>query len=132
MEGKWIRLRTNGKDSTLTYKDIVSDKIDGTKEIEIEVSDFDKTNFFLNKIGFRAKAYQENNRILYKCEEVEIAIDSWPLIPTYIEIEGKKQEDVYNMLEKLDLEKEKVTTKNVQAIYESYGIVLDSIKELKF
>ena len=40
--GKWIRLRTNGEVTTLTYKDIVSDTIDGTKEIEIEVEDFEK------------------------------------------------------------------------------------------
>ena len=28
--GKWIRLRTNGIKTTLTYKDIVSNTIDGT------------------------------------------------------------------------------------------------------
>ena len=33
--GKWIRLRTNGIKTTLTYKDIVSNTIDGTKEVEI-------------------------------------------------------------------------------------------------
>lgn len=32
-DGKWIRLRTNGRKTTLTYKDIVSNTIDGTKEI---------------------------------------------------------------------------------------------------
>ena len=39
---KWIRLRTNGKVTTLTYKDIVSNTLDGTKEVEFEVEDFDK------------------------------------------------------------------------------------------
>jgi adenylate cyclase class IV len=34
-KGKWIRLRTNGKKTTLTYKDIVSNTIDGTKEVEM-------------------------------------------------------------------------------------------------
>ena len=32
--GKWIRLRTNGKVTTLTYKDIVSNTLDGTKELK--------------------------------------------------------------------------------------------------
>ena len=63
--GKWIRLRTNGTETTLTYKDVTSDKIDGTKEVEVKVSDLELTNEFLNKIGFFSKAYQENNRIRY-------------------------------------------------------------------
>ena len=33
--GEWFRLRTNGEKSTLTYKKVESDKIDGTKELEI-------------------------------------------------------------------------------------------------
>ena len=64
-KGKWIRLRTNGLNTTLTYKDIVSNTIDGTKEIEIEVDDFEKTNEFLEKIGFKNRGYQENKRIQY-------------------------------------------------------------------
>jgi adenylate cyclase class 2 len=44
-KNKWIRLRTNGKKTTLTLKEI-KDKnaIGGTQELEIEVSDFDATN----------------------------------------------------------------------------------------
>ena len=49
-KGKWIRLRTNGNKSTLTYKDIVSNTIDGTKEVEVVVDDFEKTNILLEKI----------------------------------------------------------------------------------
>ena len=41
---KWIRLRDNGTQTTLTVKEIHSDKIGGTKEIEIEVGDFETTN----------------------------------------------------------------------------------------
>ena len=85
-DGKWIRLRTNGKETTLTYKDITSNKIDGTKEVEIVVSDIEATNELLNRIGFFSKAYQENDRIRYMLDGVEIDIDSWPLIPTYLEI----------------------------------------------
>ena len=92
--GKWIRLRTNGKTTTLTYKDIVSNTIDGTKEIEIEVDDFKKTNELLEKIGFKNRGYQENFRIQYVLNNVEIDIDSWPMIPTYLEIEGNSEQEV--------------------------------------
>ena len=43
-KNKWIRLRTNGSKTTLTIKNVESSNIDGTKEVEIEVSDFDTTN----------------------------------------------------------------------------------------
>ena len=45
--GKWIRLRTNGKVTTLAYKDIISNTIDGTREIEFVVDNFDEANEFL-------------------------------------------------------------------------------------
>lgn len=131
-KGKWIRLRTNGEKATLTYKDVVSDKIDGTKELEFEVSDFEKTNEFLERIGFYNKGYQENNRIQYELDGVEIDIDTWPLIPTYMEIEGKSEEDVLNMINKLNMNKEKITSLDVQNVYKQYGIELEEIKELKF
>jgi len=38
VDNKWIRLRTNGKKSTLTIKDLTSKTIDGTKELEIQDS----------------------------------------------------------------------------------------------
>lgn len=34
-DGKWIRLRTNGEKTTLTIKNLVTSKIDGTQELEI-------------------------------------------------------------------------------------------------
>ena len=116
--GKWIRLRTNGIKTTLTYKDIVSNTIDGTKEVEIEVDNFENTNELLNKIGCFSRSYQENKRIKYILDDVEIDIDSWPMIPTYMEIEGKNEEAVNNMLEKLNIAK-KNTTLNCDDIYKN-------------
>lgn len=132
-KGKWIRLRTNGLNTTLTYKDIVSNTIDGTKEIEIEVDDFEKTNEFLEKIGFKNRGYQENKRIQYILNNVEIDIDSWPMIKDYMEIEGMKEKDVLNMIKTLNIDESKVTTLNCDDIYKKiYNIDISKIKELKF
>ena len=130
--GKWIRLRTNGMKTTLTYKDIVSHKIDGTKELEIEVSDFEATNELLEKIGYKSKGYQENKRIQYELNGVEIDIDSWPLIPTYVEIEGKDEKSVLEMMKLLELDETKMTTLDVQSIFQNYGIDLENMKDLRF
>ena len=132
-KGKWIRLRTNGKKTTLTYKDIVSNTIDGTKEIEIEVDDFDRTNEFLERIGFVSRSYQENSRIQYILNGVEIDIDSWPLIPTYLEIEGTSEKEVIEMQNLLKIDTTKLTTLNCDDIYRQiYGIDISKKKELKF
>ena len=129
---KWIRLRTNGKDTTITYKNVQTKNIDGTKEVEIIVSDFEVANELLENIGFKSKAYQENTRIQYELNGIEIDIDTWPLIPTYVEIEGNSEESVIEMLNLLKLDKKKMTTVDVQGIYKNYGINLDKIKILKF
>ena len=121
--GKWIRLRTNGSKTTLAIKNIESLKIDGTKEIEIEVSDFYATNEILKELGYVPKGIQENKRIRYDLNGVEIDIDTWPKIPTYMEIEGKTEIDVYKTLELLGIPKEKSTSLDVQGIYKDvYGI----------
>ncbi len=129
---KWIRLRTNGEVTTLTIKDIVSEKIDGTKELEIEVDDFEKTNLILNELGYRPKGYQENRRCQYLLDGVEIDMDSWPFIPTYLEIEGKCEKEVYETLNRLEIDKEKITTKDVEGIYSDYGYDLEKMKNLVF
>lgn len=132
-KGKWIRLRTNGSETTLTYKNVVSNTIDGTKEVEFKVEDFEKSNEFLNKIGFIARSYQENTRIQYMLDEVEIDIDSWPMIPTYLEIEAKNEEKINYMLQKLNLQNSNITTLNCDDIYKKiYNIDISKIRELKF
>ena len=131
--GKWIRLRTNGTTTTLTIKNVEASTIDGTKEIEIEVSDFETTNEILNELGYTARGKQENKRIKYNLNGVEVDIDSWPKIPTYLEIEGHNEEEVLNTLDILGIERDKATALDVQSIYkEIYGIDLRKTPNLSF
>ena len=83
-------------------------------------------------MGIKSRGYQENKRTQYILNGVEIDIDSWPMIPTYVEIEGKNEEEVMNTLEILELPKDKVTTLDVDSVYKEYGIDLKVIKVLKF
>lgn len=129
--GKWIRLRTNGDKVTLTIKNLVSSEIDGTQELEIVVDDFDRTNLVLKELGYEAKGYQENRRIQYTYNGVEIDIDYWPLIPTYIEIEGPSEEAVYRTVEALGFSKESCTSRDVEGLYLDYGHDLNTIYNLK-
>lgn len=132
-DGKWIRLRTDGKNTTLTIKEIKSKTIDGTEETEIQVSDFEQTNIILNKLGYKSHTYQENKRTRYILDNIEIDIDTWPYIPTYVEIEGKSTEEVENMIKKLELDDSKTTTVGVQEVFKKfYKIDISKKKEVKF
>lgn len=127
---KWIRLRTNGTKTTLTIKDLEAKTIDGMKEIEIEVSDFAMTNTLLESLGYKNKGFQQNKRVQYILDDVEIDLDHWPSIPEYMEIEGKNEESVLRMLDKLGIQKERIVTLDVDSIYRYYGI--EDIKDLSF
>ncbi len=130
---KWIRLRTNGKKTTLAVKEVKDkNEIGGTDEIEIVVDSFENTNKLLESLGYISRNYQENYRKMYVFNGVEISIDSWPMIPTYAEIEGKSEKDVLNALELLSYTKKDYTTLDVVSIYELYNIDIMKIKELKF
>jgi len=130
---KWIRLRTNGTTTTLTIKDVTEKSVDGTKELEIVVDDFDKTNDILHELGYNPKGLQENKRIKYDLNGVEVDIDTWPLIPTYLEVEGKNEEEVYKTLELLGIDKDKSTALDVQSIYKDvYNIDIIKNPNLSF
>ena len=127
VDSKWIRLRTNGVKTTLTIKDLVTSKIDGTRELEIEVDDFDNTNKILEELGYVHRNYQENRRIQYILDNVEIDIDFWPMIPPYVEFEGKSTEDIIALCKKLDIDFDSLVTLDVTSIYEHYGIPFHTV-----
>lgn len=132
ISNKWIRLRNNGEKSSLTIKEIVNDGINGTKELEIEVSDFDITNLILNELGYNFRSYQENKRTRYVYNNIEIDIDTWPNIPTYVEFEGPDENELLDFIESLGYKKEDIITDGVKKIYKKYGKDIDAYKELKF
>lgn len=127
----WIRLRTNGTETTLTIKEISSSKIDGTKEAEIVVSDFNVCDEILNKLGYFARSKQENRRIRYMLNDVEIDIDMWPKIPDYVEFEAKNVKQIEDVCKVLGIEYDKLVTYDVETIYKHYGYdLINSSKEL--
>lgn len=139
-QNSWIRLRTNGTETTLTIKEISSSKIDGTKEAEIVVSDFDVCNEILNKLGYFPRSKQENRRIRYILNDVEIDIDMWPRIPDYVEFEAKSAEKIREVCQILGIDYNTLITYNVEKIYNHYGhdlkqfpseVLLEENKNLK-
>lgn len=141
-KNSWIRLRTNGVETTLTIKEITNSKIDGTKELEINVSDFDLTDEILNKLGYTVRSKQENRRIRYILDDVEIDIDFWPKIPAYVEFEASDEQKIKDVCEKLNIDYSSLTSIDVEQIYNSYGfnisdfpkfvVLEEKVKNMKF
>lgn len=131
-KSKWIRLRTSGGKTTLTVKVIRDDRIDGTEEFEVTVSDIKTTLKILELMGFSLKSYQENYRITYSLDGAELSIDFWPQLKPYLEIEANDKAKIREIIKKLGLSEYKQTSANTIKLYDAQGIDLNIIKELKF
>ncbi|MEU8433845.1 CYTH domain-containing protein [Streptomyces sp. NPDC029216] len=130
--GKWVRLRDTGSDVTLCVKEITSDQVDGTRETEVGVSDFDTAHALLTASGLTARAYQENRRSSWELDGVRLELDQWPLIPPYLEIEADTEAAVWAMADRLGLDRSGLTGENTTAVYARYGIDLTSVTDLRF
>lgn len=128
----WMRVRDEGDKIIMTYKEITGSAINDVNEIEINVSDFDKASELINQTSFKESSYQENYREVWKNDEVEIVIDTWPYLPTYIEIEAKSEELVKKYSLNLGLNYFKSYFGSVDVLYkEIYGIPTEDFIKLK-
>ncbi|MEU5148447.1 class IV adenylate cyclase [Streptomyces yangpuensis] len=118
--GAWLRLRDEGTRSTLTLKQVTdSTTIDGTTEIETEITDLNAMADILRHLGLREVRYQENYREEWRLGEVAFDFDTWPDLPTFIEIEGPDEASVRQAAELLELDYTEARFGSVDEIYKS-------------
>jgi adenylate cyclase class 2 len=94
----------------------------GMKEVEIVVSDFNLADKLLIELGFIEKFYEENKRERYVLDNIEIDIDGWPMIPSYVELEGNSWESLEKLANKLNLNWSEHSRCSTMQVYEKYGI----------
>ena len=99
----FLRVRDQGDKITLTYKQFDELSINGAKEIEILVNNFDETIKLLAAAGLPHGSFQETKRETWKFGSTEIVLDVWPWLNPYIEIEGQSEHDVKSVASLLDL-----------------------------
>lgn len=137
---KWIRLReTNGR-TTLTVKHILNPEMqDDSKddfqpvlETEIPVKSLEDTNAILEQLGFVYRNYQEKKRTTYDLDGVEVDIDSWPMIPSYVEIEHDSMDTIHKIVASLGLQDKEMVSCNTQDVYKKYGIDIYKYRTLSF
>ena len=134
-EGGWVRVRDEGNRITLSYKQLSERTLHGTKEASIVVNDFDDTCAILQAIGLVNYSYQETKRESWDFNGTEIEIDNWPWVPTFLEIEGKGENEVRELAEKLGLDWNKALFGSVEIVYQAYYNVteeeVDSWEEMR-
>jgi adenylate cyclase class 2 len=125
----WLRVRDEGNGKiTLTLKSVDGKTITGQKEILVEVNDFGDTVALLESIGCERKSYQESRRELWQLGDVEVAIDTWPFLDAYVELEGSSEDTVKNAAALLGFDYQEAIFDTVNGIYkQKYGKTLDEL-----
>lgn len=113
----FVRIRNEGDKTTITYKQFNSLSIDGVKEVEITVDDFDTAITLFKEAGLAYGSLQESRRETWKLDEVEIVIDEWPWLNPYIEIEAPSEDLVISTSEKLGFNWDDAIFGDVMAAY---------------
>ena len=101
MNESWLRVRDEGDRVTLSLKSINGERIENQREICLSVSSFDEAGELLELIGCTKRCYQETKRELWRMEGVDITLDEWPFLEPFVEVEGKDEESVRRISEKL-------------------------------
>jgi adenylate cyclase class 2 len=119
-QGDWLRVRDEGDKITMSYKKVIDRTVHGTKEISIEVSDFDDACAILTAAQLRSASYQETRREKWMLDDAEVTIDTWPWIPTFVEIEAPSEEKLKVVAEKLGLQWGDALYGSVEPAYQKY------------
>ena len=132
-ERRFVRLRRSNNEVLLSYKENKEQTIDSTIEIEFGISDFNKAQLFFEKIGLVCFRRQEKRRHTFLLGEVIIDIDTWPRIPTYVELEGPSEASLRKIASELSLDWDKALTNDARWVIEQhYKIPVSTMKYFTF
>ncbi len=123
----FARVRDEGNRIVLTYKNHHDNTLTGTEEINVEVSNYDDTIAILKACGLRAKSDQDSYRETWELNGTEISIDTWPWIPTYIEVEGPTTDSVASVAARLGYDIKNGVIGSVDEVYKLYYDIDNSV-----
>ena len=113
----WVRLRREPQHTTLAYKRRANETIDGMQEVEVVVSDFNKTKMFLEAVGLVVKSEQQSRREVWELDGVEIMLDSWPWLDAVVEVEAGSESEVQRVCSVLGLAWSEAIFDSIDGVY---------------
>jgi adenylate cyclase, class 2 len=134
--GGWVRVRNEGNKITLSYKQLSDRTLHGTKEVSLVVDSFDAACIFLESIGLKQTSVQETKRESWELGSAQIEIDTWPWIPSFVEIEALNETELFDVASKLGLARAQALHGSVEIAYQSaYDVTeeeIDGWEEIRF
>jgi adenylate cyclase class 2 len=85
-----LRVRDEGDKITFTYKKTAIDS-NYSHELETTVGSYADFLQIMEALGIHTFSYQESRREIWHLDDVEVVLDEWPWLDTYIEIEGSSE-----------------------------------------
>jgi adenylate cyclase class IV len=100
------------------------------KEIDVEVSDFDKTIKIIEATGVIFDRRQETLREEWEYKGSQITIDTWPGLETFSEVEAGSEDAVKEVAIELGFDWEKrIITPAAEVYAKVYRISIDEVLE---
>jgi len=132
-EGRYVRIRSTGDETRITYKHNQAQTIDSAREIEFVIPDIKLAKQFLEAIGLVASRYQEKLRHTFEKDSVTVDIDTWPQVPTYVELEGPSEESIKSVAELLDFKWKDAVFEDARGIIQNhYNIPVTKLRYFTF
>ena len=134
----WIRLRDEEDKIVLAYKkrlgvsSMNGTNDEGMEEIEVIVDSYETTKLFLHKIGLIEKHEAEKKRTRWQKGETVFDIDTFPALPTYLEIEAPSWDAIDQATEELGFDPSTRKICSGNQIYKMHGIDVNEYQRLGF
>lgn len=131
-KNNYIRVRQEGNLIRLSYKTTADQtgNLTDQKEIDVEVSDFDKTVKIFESLGLKFGYIQETLREEWEYKGAQITIDTWPGLDTYSEIETTSEEKVKEIAADFGFDwNKKIITAAAEIYSRVYKIEIDEVLE---
>lgn len=134
-QGAYLRLRREERRFELIFKQKVKGSHQGVKS-EIEISspirenEWENTAEMLTKLGLKKIVVQEKKRVSYTYPPFRYDMDTWPGVPTYLEVEAPSPKGVLQAIALLGFTKRDAVSVSAAEVFEMYGI--DNPRHLVF
>jgi adenylate cyclase class 2 len=129
----WARVRDEGDKITMSVKMIAGEGIESQKEVCLTVDSYEEAVKFLLALGCKIKPFQESKRELWSLDGADITIDEWPFLEPFVEVEGKSEDVVRTVSEKIGFDYSKALFCGIGKLYiMKYGIPPDKADADRF
>lgn len=120
-ESSYIRLRKQGDIAFMTFKKLLGQEdAKVADEFEVAIENFGETRKILEALGLKEIKSWAKHRISYELDEVHIDLDSQEETPDFMEIESPYIDDINDLVEELEIPRNKVKTWTGSELIEHY------------